>query len=218
MNSPLPPEHTPNTPRRRATSQEREIASNALSEAFADGQITLAEFEERTSVVWKCTFGDELDDLTKDLVLSPTQPPILRPPNQASHFVSTDKGGSKLSLAIMGAVTHEGDWQIGAQHVSFAMMGGTDLNLQHARLSSTSTTISAFALMGGVRLVVPEDVRVKAEGFGLMGAFEVKDHPSVTVAQRDLPADAPSITIRGAALMGAVEVLRVSREAIVPAD
>ena len=48
-----------------------------------------------------------------------------------------------------------------------------------------------------------------------MGGFEVSDHPSVTIAQRDIAPDAPAITVTGFALMGGVEIIRAARNASV---
>ena len=92
-------------------------------------------------------------------------------------------------------------------------MGGTDLNLLKARFTEANTRINTLALMGGIRIIVPEDVRVLSEGFALMGGFEIHDDKSVTISQHDLPANAPTLTIGGLALMGGVEVIRMARNA-----
>ena len=62
--------------------------------------------------------------------------------------------------------------------------------------------ITAVAVMGGIDVVVGPDVRVSVEGVGIMGAFDEMP-PKVAAELRD---DSPLVRVRGAAIMGAVEV------------
>ena len=211
-----------NLPRKRVSHARRQEIADVLAAAFADGQLNTTEFDERTAIAWRATYTDELDELTADL--SPVQQPpdVTGQPaparqsrSQALGFVTGEPGGSSTSIAVMGGVERSGDWLINSNHFSLGLMGGTELNLLQARLASDHIRISANSIMGEVRIIVPEDVRVKSEGFALMGGFEVTDHPSVTIAQRDLPDDAPTITIAGIALMGGVDIIRAARGASV---
>ncbi|MCQ4620650.1 DUF1707 and DUF2154 domain-containing protein [Corynebacterium sp. CCUG 71335] len=209
-----------NFPRKRVSHARRQEIADVLAAAFADGQLNTTEFDERTAVVWRATYADQLDELTVDL--SPVQqlpdtagwsPAPHQPRSKALDFVTAEPGGTSSSIAVMGGVERSGDWLVSKNHFSLGLMGETELNLLQARLASDHIRISANAIMGGITIVVPEDVRVKSEGFALMGGFGVTDHPSVTIAQRDLPDDAPTVTIAGIALMGGVDVVRAARGA-----
>lgn len=193
-------------PRQRASNIARQNVVAQLAAAYTDGQLSTDEFDHRTAQAWSAKFGDELEALTADLNL--VGEPAHTPP-QISH----EQGGVANSFALMGGVEHSGDWLISAHHRSIALMGGTDINLLNARFSAQHTCIDAAAIMGGVRIIVPEDVHVTSEGHALMGGFEVSDHPSVTIAQRDIAPDAPTITVTGFALMGGVEIVRAARNA-----
>lgn len=57
-------------------------------------------------------------------------------------------------------------------YVAFAMMGGVHLDLRHARFSGPAATIHAYALMGGIEIIVPEDIEVDVAGIGFMGGFD----------------------------------------------
>ena len=92
-------------------------------------------------------------------------------------------------------------------------MGGNALDLREARLASRETTVNAVAIMGGIDIIVPDDVRVIDDGIGIMGGFGIEDHPSCTVSVAQLPADAPVIRVRGLALMGGVGITRAARGA-----
>lgn len=202
-------------PRKRASNIARQNIVSQLAAAYTDGQLSTDEFDHRTAQAWSAKFGDELEALTADLNLAGDQSPTVAAsdPVHAPPQISHEQGGVGNSFALMGGVEHSGDWLISAHHRSVALMGGTDLNLLNARFSAQHTCIDAAAIMGGVRIIVPDDVHVTSEGHALMGGFEVSDHPSVTIAQRDLPPDAPAITVTGFALMGGVEIIRAARNA-----
>ena len=98
-------------------------------------------------------------------------------------------------------------------HTSVALMGGNSLDLREARFAAQETVINALALMGGIEIIVPDDVRVVDDGVGIMGGFGVEDHESCTVSVAELPADVPVVRVRGLALMGGVGIVRAARGA-----
>ena len=51
-------------------------------------------------------------------------------------------------------------------------MGGVDIDLTKATFADRVVTITAVAIMGGIDIVVPEDITVQVNGVGFMGAFE----------------------------------------------
>ena len=53
--------------------------------------------------------------------------------------------------------------------------------------------------MGGVEIIVPEDVTVRVTGVGFMGAFDHK-------RQHEAPPGSPVLTVSGFAFMSGVEV------------
>lgn len=204
-------------PRKRASSAARQATANLLTEALADGQIDITEFDERTAQVWQATYADELEHLTADVEVSDSKKPdsqvTATPRTQPTMEIVPHQGGSAFSFAVMGGSTSKGSWHIARHHTSLAMMGGNYLDLREATLSSHETVITAVALMGGIDIVVPEDVRVISEGFGIMGGFGVTDHPSCTLRIDDIPASAPIVRVRGLGLMGGVGITRAARGA-----
>lgn len=80
-----------------------------------------------------------------------------------------------------------------------AIMGGVELDLREAQMRAGEDVIlDAFAWWGGVEIRVPQNWRVVGQVLPLMGAFEDNTHPS--------DAGGPILTIRGTAIMGAIEV------------
>ena len=68
------------------------------------------------------------------------------------------------------------------------------------KLTAPVTDIYVFALMGGVEIIVPPNVRLESDGFAIMGGFEdqLKDPASGD-------PNVPLIRVHGVAIMGGVE-------------
>lgn len=214
------------TPRIRASDEDRNKVAAALSEAFSQGKLDYEEFDERTRQVWGTRYRDDLLTPLRDLLPRPAEVleeplPAVRPdtaPTPTGHMVPSlrqitrEPGGDRFSLSVMGGTEKQGDWLCAPEHVSLALMGGNEIDLRHARLGSRETTIWALALMGGIDIIVPEDMRVLSDGVGIMGAFGFETDKEVSLRHEDLPAEAPVIRIRGLALMGGVTIIRKRRE------
>ena len=107
-----------------------------------------------------------------------------------------------MSVAILGGVDRGGTWVVPPRHSVVAVLGGVHLDLREARFSQREVTIDVFTLMGGVDIMVGDDVEVDVSGFGIMGGF---DHRA---SGPGLPG-APKVRVVGLALMGGVNVRRV---------
>lgn len=196
---------TPNLPRKRAGDTERQRIAQLLHDAHSDGQLTLSEFDERTKTLWATMYADELPALVEDLS------PVAASAGTQVDRVARQPGGSGFSFSVMGASVKKGTWQIAPNHTSITVMGGNDIDLRHATLSARETVINAYAVMGGIDIIVPDDVRVIDDGIGIMGGFGIEDKGAVAPMDA-LPADAPIVRVRGAALMGGVGIIRVPRD------
>ncbi|MEJ6012804.1 DUF1707 domain-containing protein [Corynebacterium sp. H127] len=207
-----------NNPRIRATDAERNKVLAYLSEAMTNGQLNFAEFDERSHAVTSATYRDELATPLQDLMPNPElflgrevavpQTHAVVPSRQP---ISAGDAGNSFSVALMSGTEKKGVWTIAPSHLSISVMGGTSLDLRQARFAAQKVTINAFAVMGGVDIIVPEDVRIICDGVALMGGFGVIDDKQVRLAMADIPHDAPTVRITGLALMGGVDVRRVPR-------
>src|SRR5262249_58120637 len=66
----------------------------------------------------------------------------------------------KFSIAIMSGGRRRGRWVVPRTYVAGALMGGVELDLREAQFSEPEVTIHAYTLMGGIEIIVPEDVDV----------------------------------------------------------
>ena len=98
-----------------------------------------------------------------------------------------------------GTTTRERSKHLQRTTVS-AIFGGATLDLREAHID-TRATVDAFALFGGVQVLVPKGWRVSLGGLPFMGGFDDK-----TSGAEDLPPDAPLLTVNATAILGGVEV------------
>lgn len=213
--------------RKLATDDNRSQAVTELSAAVARGQLTLDEFEGRSAQAWSARHVDELLTLLADISdtpahfqpglpaaqhHSPTTATAAQAVARARSQITGQPEGSKLSLSIMGGAERSGNWLCPTTHISITVMGGNVVDLREASFESGDITITAFTLMGGIEIIVPEGVRVICDGIGLMGGFGATVHKEARIRPSSLPADAPVVRVKGLAVMGGVGVTTKPRD------
>jgi hypothetical protein len=188
--------------------RERAKVIDALSEHFAHDRLTLEELEERLDKVYASSTSSALAALLADLpaLTPPTAPaPASTPAVQSVAGVPVQK----TLFAVMSGVMRKGPWAVPKTINAIAIMGGIELDFRFAQLTEPVTEIRIMAVMGGVSIIVPPNVRVQSEGFAFMGGFgtDVGELSSAT---------APIIRLTGFAFMGGVDVrvLNVSVEQV----
>ena len=180
----------------------RERVVQDLAEHFAQDRLTLPEYERRVELAYRADSADALRNLTSDLV---PLPPVHTSPAAAVSTrveapVSPLATRTKNFVALMSGVLRKGNWLVPARSRAVAIMGGISLDLREATLTGPVTDIYIFALMGGVEVIVPPDVRLESDGFAIMGGFEDQLREP---ASRD--PNAPLVRVHGFAFMGGVE-------------
>jgi hypothetical protein len=171
-------------PAERASDADRDAAARALRDHLVAGRLTLEEFSARLDRIYGASTRRDLEAVAADLPA---------PAPEAS------RKATRWLVAVMGGVTRRGRWRLGERAHVVAIMGGCELDLRGAALEAPETTLTCFAIMGGVEIVVPDGVDVELSGLALMGGNEVH----VPEPPR---AGAPLIRVRAFALMGGVEV------------
>ena len=214
----------------KCTNSQRTTASQVLADAMSVGHLSVAEFEERSSVCAAATRRGELLDLVSDLLEEPGR--VLfgshEVASKSSHALNTvdgelattvDRalaqvepsvsGAQSLSLGIFGGTTVRST-PIASRHTTMGIFGGTDVDLRGAALREHVTTIQAVGIFGGVDVWIPEGFRVRVSGIGLFGGHDIKvDRGAIDPA--DLPANAPELVVNCFSLFGGVDVHVVKR-------
>lgn len=180
----------------------REQVVQDLADHFAQDRLTLPEYERRVELAYRASSNDALRDLTKDLAMPPTrmaQPSTVASPD-ATRVAPRASTRAKNFFALMSGVVRRGTWTVPGRMRAFACMGGISLDLRDAVLTAPVTDIYVLAVMGGVEVIIPPDVRVESDGFAIMGGFEDQLREPAS-----MDSNTPLIRVRGLAVMGGVE-------------
>lgn len=175
-----------------------------LREAAGDGYIDIEELQERLDGAFAARTQADLVPLTSDLPDVGSRAAAVEP--APTHQLPDRVGGTPTShnaIAVASGSDRKGAWVVPSEFTAVALMGGVDLDLTHARLETQEVTIRAWTVMGGIDIVVPEDMAVVVDGVGFMGAFE-ENNRNVPPP----PPGAPVVRVTGLALMGGVSVKR----------
>ena len=160
-------------PEVRIGDRERREVDARLQQAYADGVLTMTEYEERAAQCWAARTRSELDPLLADL---PDPEPASEP---ATEVVPTTKAaapaapapvsglrrvaGGLVSLVLVGAGLYAGSQVVTAED-GFSMFGGRTLTV-----GATDDRVEVGFMFGGTRIVVPADATVRTEGMVLFG-------------------------------------------------
>jgi hypothetical protein len=189
-------------PQHRASDADREKVAGLLREAAGDGRLTMDELDERLDAVYAAKTYAELEPITHDLpATGASYLPATSAPSGGSVRQYGGEAKSHLGVAILGGFSRRGGWLVPKVFNSFAFMGGIELDLRDASFAEQTVTIHVTAIMAGVEITVPEDATVRANGIGIMGAFEDSTSEAVTPG-------GPTIIITGVAFMAGVEIKR----------
>ncbi|MEU5879090.1 DUF1707 domain-containing protein [Spirillospora sp. NPDC047279] len=195
------PERSPQPPEMRASDADRDQVAQVLREAAGEGRLTLDELDERLTAVYTAKTYAELEPVTRDLPTTgaPRQPPAFGAP-------ISDAPSWKRGFAFCSEFKRQGVWNVPEKFTGFAFWGGGKVDLREARFTpGQEVRIRAFAIMGGIDVIVPDDLTVHVKGLGVMGAFDP------TASGPGVPG-APRVVVQGLAFWGGVNVKRKKRK------
>jgi class 3 adenylate cyclase len=205
------------TPPTRIGDPERNQVLEVLSRATAEGRLTMDEFSDRSGAAFAAATREELEALVADLPRDTGTLPVPSPGTYPSPATAGSPGtgalpatpgapgatparGRKRFIAIMSGARPRGRWHPPPEVTAFAFWGGAQIDLRDAIIESPVVEITAWAIMGGVEVVVPEGIPVDVDGFVLMGG--VVDTTSTAPPLEG----APLIRVKGRGLWGGVTV------------
>lgn len=188
----------------RSLERLRETTIDRLTSSYSHDLLAETEYMERLEAANTALTHGELRNLIVDLpalpAVKPSSPPE-SPLHQADLPSVTDSAPEQSTfVAVFSGVDKKGVWTAPKTMNVIAVFGGGDIDLRDAVLPREGLTIRAVAALGGVDIIVSEDMNVEVSGAGILGAFEGN-------ANRSTPhPDAPTIRVTGVAVLGGVEV------------
>jgi hypothetical protein len=166
-----------------------------LTEAAADGRLTLGEHSERTDRAYSARTLGELAALTADLAVPAAQPIRL--------------DGRRTVSGIFSRERRDGRWVVPERLAVTVLFGEVVLDLREAMLQSPRVTVLATIFGGTLLLIVPDGVAVEMTGTTILGrnSGQAGREPS----GRPAPPGTPVIEVRAMTLGGRVRIVRPRR-------
>ncbi|HET6774872.1 MAG TPA: adenylate/guanylate cyclase domain-containing protein [Acidimicrobiales bacterium] len=160
---------------------ERQQAIDLLRAHTGAGRLTLDEFGDLAAQVYAAQTYRELEAVADNL------PPGLVPDPQApaaGGLGPAAAGGSaavaprsplpaatrrRRFIAVMSGSQARGRWRAPTEITAFAFWGGVLIDLREAEFEGPVVDIVAWAIMGGVNVLVDEGVTLEVDGMVIMG-------------------------------------------------
>ena len=136
----------------------RERAVERLSIHYARDQLTLDDLESRLERAYAARSPEALEAVLAGL-------PALAPTASAENVAAARAPRSRQYVAFMSGIVRRGAWLVPKRIHAVAFMGGVELDLREATLGAAVTEIDVLAVMGGVVVTVPPNVRLECDGF-----------------------------------------------------
>jgi hypothetical protein len=112
------------------------------------------------------------------------------------------------AVAVMGGNNHKISSQSFTGGEAIAVMGGCEIDLTRAKIAGDEAVIDVLAFWGGVELRVPRSWQVVSRVLPILGGLQQKPTGVTTTA------GGPRLVVRGAAIMGGVEVRSIEEPAV----
>ncbi|HZU74586.1 MAG TPA: DUF1707 domain-containing protein [Acidimicrobiales bacterium] len=173
----------------RVGDRDRDRVVEQLHTYCRDGQLSLDEFAERVSSALTATTHAQLVAVVDDL-------PALTEPVR-------DQRGLGWSVAILGSNRRRVRWRLARRARAIAVGGTCWLDLRSALIDADEVQITATAILGTVKVVVPKGIGVELTGITLIGAKSDKTSGGM------LPKG-PVVRVRGFPIVGSVRVIEVN--------
>jgi hypothetical protein len=169
----------------RASDADRESVALALSGNMAQGRLTLDELSQRLDLVYAAKTKDELDEVTRDLPAAPDP---------------TTRRATSWIVSVLGGSSRSGRWRLSPRVRAISFLGGSDIDLSHAIVTTSEIRITCFAFLGGISIKVPRGVEVELSGFSLIGGR------GLDVSEDPVRPGTPVIHVRAFAVLGGIEI------------
>ena len=129
-------------------------------------------------------------------------------------LLSKNKSNSSGHLAIMGAVEkNNAGWELESADY-LALMGGIELDIRQATFREREINLGLSAMMGGITVIVPEDVAVTCKGTAAMGGIDLLGRESggivgsATMQSGDLQSADKILNLNCFCILGGIEIKR----------
>ena len=181
----------------RVSDADRDSVVKELGEHASVGRLTLTELEERASKALEAKTRGELDALTSDLLDSGS---LAVQPEAKRHR------GVRWLVSVLGSAGYKARSRAVGTINAISILGGAEIDLRNAEIEGGRLTVNTFAVLGGADIFVPDAIEVDVGGIFVLGG--VDEHGTA----RSPHPGAPTVRLRGFAVLGAANLYRVPPE------
>ncbi|RJL34189.1 DUF1707 SHOCT-like domain-containing protein [Bailinhaonella thermotolerans] len=175
----------------RVSDAEREETVERLRVASVEGRLSFAELSDRTEAAYGAVTRADLVRVTADLPDAP---------GAAAEPVRAPGRARRWFVAILGDTRRRGHWKVDKELAALAVLGDVVLDLRQAQVLTDSVDIVATAVLGDVKVIVPDGVDVDVSGVAVLGDKKIR------VEEAPAGRRAPVVRVRATALLGDVKV------------
>jgi hypothetical protein len=179
---------------------DRERTIQVLCAHYGNDHLTTQELEVRFERAYKATSDAELRGLLAGLPALPTLPLAAGAETPLYALSTSAPPPERRHLVVMSELKKRGQWTPARVNSVRVIAGSATFDLREALLTHGDTSFDVTVVMGEAKFIVPPGVRVEADGFAFMGAFD-DQHSSP-----GLHSGAPVVRITGSAVMGNVTI------------
>ncbi len=141
------------------TDDDRRQVIDRIQQALAEDRLDFEELDDRFGAVYAATTRAELEAVAADL------PPVqeLPPPPTARHLAP------RTQFSLLGDVQIGGWVSVGDELTVATLIGDATIDLSSAAIGPNGVTVTGRALIGDVKVIVPDGARVQIDAFHLIG-------------------------------------------------
>lgn len=185
--------------RLRASDADRDSAAAVVNNALAEGRLTPEEHSVRLDAIFEAKTQAELVPLLDDLPAPRGIKQELARPRPAD--VETAPRRRRRLVAILSGFSRKGAWHPEPVMSIVTVLGGAELDFRDAVLPSKEVVLRITAVLGGLGIIVPPEMRVVDNTASILGGSDVTGD----YAQPPDP-DAPTLRIEGVCILGGMGV------------
>ena len=194
-------------PEIRIGDQERREVDDRLRAALDEGRLTLTEYDERAALCWAARTRSDLDALVSDLPAPhPPEQETEKLPSPAPTPAPSPAAGRPVHQRVRGGIVGAVVLGVGLLFGVPALGAADGMSLFGSREVSVvdQAEVEVGVLFGSVRVVVPDDVRVRTNGTVVFGSLNCDQACSAGTGQQR------EIAVNGSGAFGSVNVMRQS--------
>jgi hypothetical protein len=179
----------------------RERVIQALTEAFANDVISVAELEDRLEKVYRATSAAEAEALI--VGLRPAGQPAAMVAGAASAAPAPDEGDRERFTSLFSSQSRRGVWSVPRELDVSALFSDTTLDFTHATLPRDIVEVHVSVIFANLKIVVPAGLRV----VNRVGAFMANVESEAALDLAPMVPGSPVIRITGNAVFANIEIV-----------